>query len=388
MVDLSKIGERAKLKPRPGDEPHWQPLRKRCYVGYRPAKKGPKGTWHARAYDTDAGQYRRKVLGDYGTLSGHEVYNQAKADAEEWAVTVESGGMRSRRLVTVRDACEDYLKDKPNAIAEGVFRRHVYDDPVAKVALDKLRRHHLRDWRQRLEEAPALISRSKNSEKRTKERSKSTINRDMVPVRAALRRVLRLGAPNTDGAWQEALKPYKGANKRRDLYLDREERMKLAGAADGEIRPFIKGLCILPLRPGALAQLKVKDFDKRTRVLAINKDKNGKRKITIPPLAGDFFGALVSGKAPHEFIFSRENGAKWNNDTWNRPIKRAANVAGLSNSVVAYTVRHSVITDLIRARLPILTVAQLAGTSVNMIEEHYGHLVSNDAEEALASIAF
>jgi integrase len=53
----------------------------------------------------------------------------------------------------------------------------------------------------------------------------------------------------------------------------------------------------------------------------------------------------------------------------------------------AYTLRHSVITDLIRARLPILTVAQLSGTSVAMIERHYGHLVRDDAEEALASIA-
>jgi integrase len=55
--------------------------------------------------------------------------------------------------------------------------------------------------------------------------------------------------------------------------------------------------------------------------------------------------------------------------------------------VSAYTLRHSVITDLIRAWLPILTVAHLSGTSVAMIERHYGHLVRDDAEEALASIA-
>lgn len=53
----------------------------------------------------------------------------------------------------------------------------------------------------------------------------------------------------------------------------------------------------------------------------------------------------------------------------------------------AYTLRHSVITDLILARLTILTVAQLLGTSVAMIEKHYGHLVRDDAEEAHASIA-
>jgi hypothetical protein len=53
----------------------------------------------------------------------------------------------------------------------------------------------------------------------------------------------------------------------------------------------------------------------------------------------------------------------------------------------ANTLRHSVITDLIRARLPILTVAQLAGTSVAMIEKHHGHRLRDDAEEALAALA-
>ena len=44
------------------------------------------------------------------------------------------------------------------------------------------------------------------------------------------------------------------------------------------------------------------------------------------------------------------------------------------------------ITDLVRGGLPILTVAQMADTSVAMIERHYGHLVRNDAEEALAQL--
>lgn len=51
-----------------------------------------------------------------------------------------------------------------------------------------------------------------------------------------------------------------------------------------------------------------------------------------------------------------------------------------------YTLRHSVITDLVRGGLPVLTVAQLSGTSVAMIERHYGHLVRDDAEKALAGL--
>ncbi|WP_296722023.1 tyrosine-type recombinase/integrase [Erythrobacter sp.] len=389
MPDLSRIGEREKLKPKAGDEPHWHRLRQGVYLGYRPSKKKAGGTWFARFYDADANRNARKRLGDYGTLSGHEVYKQAKADAETWADTVESGGERARDMVTVKDACEAYLEQKPGSIAEGVFRRHVYDDPIAKVMLDKLRRHHLKAWRKRLEQAPALVTRTKDPEKkRMKQRSQSTVNRDMVPLRAALGLVLKSGAPNTDAAWQEALRPFKGADRRRELYLDRDERKKLIKATCDEARPFIRALCLLPLRPGALAGLKVSDFDKRTRALTIGKDKNGNpRQLTIPQTTADFFELQVEDKLPAASIFSRTGGAAWNKDTWKHPIKDAVAEAGLPGAAAAYTLRHSVITDLIRARLPILTVAQLSGTSVAMIEKHYGHLVRDDAEDALATLA-
>jgi hypothetical protein len=388
MPDLSRIGEREKLKPKAGDEPHWHRLRQGVYLGYRPSQKTAGGTWFARFYDADTNRNKRKRLGDYGTLSGPDVFKQAKTDAEAWAATVESGGELARDMVTVKDACEAYLKERPGSIAEGVFRRHVYDDPIAKVKLDKLRRHHLGAWRKRLEQAPALLTRSKEGEKRWKERAKSTINRDMVPLRAALGQVLKSGAPNTDAAWQEALRPFKGADKRRNLYLDRHERRKLIDASSDEVRPFVKGLCLLPLRPGALAALTARDFDKRTRSLIIGKDKqDNPRQIALPQVIADFIAGQVKDKLPSASIFARAGGRAWNKDAWKYPIKEAVMAAGLPDAASAYTLRHSVITDLIRARLPILTVAQLSGTSVGMIERHYGHLVRDDAEDALASLA-
>lgn len=388
LPDLSRIGEREKLKPKAGDEPHWQRLRQGVYLGYRPSRKQAGGTWFARCYDAEANRNSRKRLGDYGTLSGHDVFKQAKLDAETWAEMVESGGELARDMVTVKDACEAYLDQKPGSIAEGVFRRHVYDDPIARVKLDKLRRHHLKAWRDRLEKAPALVTRTKEADKkRMKIRSKSTVNRDMVPLRAALSLVLKPGAPNTDAAWQEALRPFKGADKRRDLYLDRDERKKLIDATPHEARPFVRALCLLPLRPGALAGLKVGDFDKRTRALTVGEDKNGKpRQITVPQAIADFFEVQVTDKLPAALIFSRSGVDPWNKDAWKYPIKDAVRAAGLPSAASAYTLRHSVITDLIRARLPILTVAQLSGTSVAMIERHYGHLVRDDADDALASL--
>lgn len=369
-------------------EPHWQRLRPGVYVGYRPSKKKAGGTWFASFYNAETNRNSRKRLGNYGTLTAHEVFKQAKADAETWAETVESGGERARDLVTVKDACDAYLEHKPGSIAEGVFRRHVYSDPIAKLKLDKLRRHNLKTWRKRLEQAPALLTRSKKGEKRWKERAKSTVNRDMVPLRAALGMVLKPGVPNTDAAWQEALGPFKGADKRRELYLDRDERRTLIDTTGAEARPFVEALCLLPLRPGALAGLTVRDFDKRTRSLTIGEDNNGNpRQISLPQVIADFFADQVKGKLPEAPIFARAGVGAWNKDAWKYPIKEAVRAAGLPGAVSAYTLRHSVITDLIRVRLPILSVAQLSGTSVAMIEKHYGHLVRDDAGEALAGLA-
>jgi integrase len=388
VADLSKIGEREKLKSRKGDEPHWHRLRFGCFVGYRPSKRGGRGNWFARAYDPDTGKYSRKALGDYGSLAGHEVFGQAKRDAEAWANTVEGGGVQSQKLETVADACRAYIEERPGLIAEGVFRRHVFHDAIAKLRLDKLRRHHLRGWRKRLEDSPALISRNKAGDKRTKARSQSTVNRDMVPLRAALGRVLSAGAPNTDAAWQEALRPHRGADKRRNLYLDRDERKRLLGVADQQAAPFIRALCILPLRPGALAALTAGDFDGRTRSLTIGKDKQGRpRQIVVPQAVAEFLEQQGKGKLPPAPMFRRADGRPWNKDAWKHPIKESVARAQLPGGVSAYTLRHSVITDLIRDGLPALTVAQLSGTSVAMIERHYGHLVRDDAEQALARLA-
>jgi site-specific recombinase XerD len=386
MPDLSKIGERDRLRARKGDEPHWQRLRFGCFLGYRPSKRGGKGTWFTRAYDPDTAKYSRKALGDYGELTGHEVFAQAKRDAEAWAECVETGGVQTRKMLTVADACDAYAEEKPEA--KGILQRTVHDDPIAKVKLDKLRRHHLRDWRKRLEETPALVSRNKGGEKRTKARSKSTVNRDMVPLRAALGRVLSPGTPNTDAAWQEALRPHKGADKRRDLYLDRAERTRLLEETDAEAAPFLRALCLLPLRPGALASLLAKDFESRTRTLTIGKDKHGQpRQVTVPQVIGEFLAAQVKNKLPSAPLFMRKDGRAWNKDAWKHPIKQAVHAAKLPSGAAAYTLRHSVITDLVRGGLPVLTVAQLSGTSVAMIERHYGHLVRNDAEQALARLA-
>ena len=259
---------------------------------------------------------------------------------------------------------------------------------LGKVKLDKLRRRHVAEWRKRLEDKPALISRSKEGEKRTRARAPSSVNRDMAVLRAALAKVLSPGTPNSEAAWQEALKSIPNANGRRNLYLDRGQRRKLLDATSEEATPFVKALCLLPLRPGAMAALTAGDFDKRTAELTIGKDKTGKpRRIQLPAEAAKLFALQATDKLPGAPLFMRANGTAWDKDSWKLPIAAGVKAAGLPNGATAYTLRHSTITDLVSAGLPLLTIAQISGTSAEMIERHYGHLASGAATKALGELA-
>ncbi|MXP10756.1 tyrosine-type recombinase/integrase [Pseudoblastomonas halimionae] len=383
-TDLSKVGERERLKAR--REPHWQRLRTGCFLGFRPSKRGGKGTWIARVYDEDSRRYQVKSLGDFGTLAGNAMFAAAKKEAEALAELVEAGGEIRAKVETIADACRAYAEDRPEA--EARFKRYVYPDPIGKVKLDKLRRRHLKDWRARLEETPALVSRNKEGDRRTRARAPSTVNRDMAVLRAALTKVLSPGAPNSEAAWQEALKAAPNADGRRTLYLDKGQRRALLEAVSGEARPFVRALCLLPLRPGAMAALTAGDFDKRTCELTIGKDKTGKpRRIQLPAEAASLFTAQEKDKLPCAPLFMRANGIAWDKNSWKLPIAAAVKAAGLPDGVTAYTLRHSTITDLVDAGLPLLTIAQISGTSAEMIERHYGHLNSDAAVKALTELA-
>lgn len=382
MPDLSTVTSRDKLKP--GREPHWQRLAVGQYLGYRPFASGGKGgNWHARYYDADTRKQRRQPLGDFGSLPPNERFSAASEAAREWFRHLSSGG--SHEVVTVRQACERYAESNPDAAKR--FARYVYDDPIASVKLQKLTERQVKEWRARLEAMPALVTRSNKSEPVTRPRAPATLNRDMVPFRAALYLALAERDVLTAAAWKHALTPVE-AKGRREVYLDRGQRQQLLKHVPSEAAAFVRALCILPLRPGALAELRVGDFDARHKMLTVRKDKAGSgRRIQVSDEGAELLKEQSRLKLPAAHIFTRAGGQPWGKDSWKGPIKQAALAASLPAGSTAYALRHSAITDVVQSGLPLLTVAQLFGTSVKMIEEHYGHFQQEQAVQALASLS-
>ena len=59
----------------------------------------------------------------------------------------------------------------------------------------------------------------------------------------------------------------------------------------------------------------------------------------------------------------------------------------MPKATVAYSLRHSVITDLATGGLDLFHLAALAGTSVLMIQKHYGQVRGDHARAALKKLA-
>jgi len=285
----------------------------------------------------------------------------------------------------VKQACERYGNNRPDA--ERRFKQYVYSDPIARVPLQKLTDKHVRAWRERLENLPALVTRRKKGAAITRRRMSDTVNRDMVPFRAALNQALEQGDVLNNRAWRAALKPAEASGARRNIYLDRDQRRALIDALPTDLARFVRGLCALPLRPGALAELTVADFDHRRRELVIGKDKAGQaRCILIPESTAAMLKVQAKDKLPAAYLFTRADGVQWNKDSWKSAIKDAVTAAELPDGTTAYTLRHSTITDLVTGGLDLLTIAQVSGTSVRMIEKHYGHLRGEHAARALEKL--
>ena len=122
--------------------------------------------------------------------------------------------------------------------------------------------------------------------------------------------------------------------------------------------------------------------------MTIGKDKTGKpRRISVTSRCGELLADQAENKLPGAPLFMRGNGKAWDKNSWKLPIAAAVSAAGLPSAATAYTLRHSTITDLVSAGLPLLTIAQISGTSAEMIERHYGHLASDAAVKALGELA-
>lgn len=366
--EIHKSRVRSALKPR--REPYWAaPIAQGRFLGFRKIDE-QRGSWVARLRD-DAGAQHYRALGALSPTLG---FDEAKAAALT-VFDAHDAGVKASTRATVETACKEYVEDRRREKgettardAEARFERTVYDTEFGRTALAKLRTQTIRRWRDGL----GL--------------GKASSNRTLTAVKAALNFAVssRLVPAAARIEWAE-VKPYKNASKRRELFLDLTQRRALIAASDGALRDLIEAHALTGARPGELVSARRRQFDARTGSLSLS-GKTGTRTVPLSAIALELFTRLAKGKLPTARLLVRDDGKPWAHSDWDELVKAAAAKAKLPSGTVLYTLRHSFITQAITDGMTTLDVARLVGTSVMMIEKHYGHLVASAARERLDKV--
>lgn len=382
MVHIHKSSVRKALKPR--REPFWARLRRGEYIGFRRLDEG--GTWIARRRDDD-GRQSYKSLGFETESFG---FDTASAAADAWFKLKEHG--IKDEIVTVADACRRYVEERRTSKSEECshdahrrFERTIYgrrnketgrvlipENAFGKRALAKLRTAHIKAWRDGLGLAPG------------------TCNRTLIAIKGALNLAVRERNVVATQAqeWRE-VKPLPGGKNRRDLFLDLAQRRALLDQCAGSLRDLIEAAALTGARAGELVKARRKQFDERTQSITFI-GKTGTRTIPLAPAAVVLFARRSKDKLPAAFLLTRDDGVRWSHSDWDELVRDAAKRAGLpcepKTGVCMYTLRHSWITEALTQGMTTLDVARLVGTSVMMIEKHYGHLVVSAARDRLAKV--
>jgi integrase len=347
-------------------EPYWSRVKAGCHLGYRVIASG-EGTWIARWRDDEGKQH-------YQALGVHETFDSARKAAESWfshAVQTDGG-----EVLTVSQIWEHYIeelqaKGKETGAKDAKYRyfQLVRHTDFGKLPMDKLRSKHIKEWR----DAIATTS------------APATVNRNLAVLLAAFNMAHQEKLVADDSPWR-GIKKVNVPDNRRERVLRAEERARLLDACDDDLRPFVDGLMLTGARPGELAHVTVSCFDPFHGTLRFPKGKTGGRSVPISDKMAALCKAQSKNKLPGALMFTRAGGIAWHRDNWQKPFKVAVEQAGLGDGIVLYTLRHSSISEMIAAGMNAFTVATLTGTSVDMIQKHYGHLFADQVKAALNAL--
>jgi len=372
MNKIDTVAARKALPARPA--PYFQRLETGGYIGFRKLVTGA-GSWVVRWRD-ESGKQINYTLGSFESFDG------ACKAAREWIDRAKGG---SAEVVTVAEACRRYVEDRRSEKgentakdAEGRFRRQVYDSKFGRMELSALKTAHITDWRNKLAEVD-----DDDDDPDAARKAKDSTNRNLANLKAALNLAYRMGLVASTAQW-DRVSSFEQVGKRRERFLTMSERQKFYAAASPELKRFIRALILTAARPGEIANAKIADLE-RSGLLTLE-GKTGRRIVPLSPEALKHFKECA-GKRPSDApLVARDDGQAWTRYFWRDAVQAAREAAGLPADVVLYSLRHCAISEMLVGGIDPMTVARIAGTSVNMIQRHYGHLMRDAVVAKLGKI--
>ena len=146
----------------------------------------------------------------------------------------------------------------------------------------------------------------------------------------------------------------------------------------------IKHRCVVELLYGSglrrseLLNLKINDIDSKRMLVRVEGGKGNKDRLTLLSQ-----NALVDLRLyfkewkPKVFLFEGRKGGKYSPESVVQIVKRAANKAGIRQTVSPHTLRHSFATHLLESNVDLRQIQVLLGHGSSKTTEIYTHVATN-----------
>jgi integrase len=387
---------RGRLKAR--GKPYWRALEPGLHLGYRRPVSGA-GKWLARHY-IGGERYEVEVIAvadDFSDADGVAVldYYQAQALARTRMVARAHAAAGKTKPLTVADAIGSYiefLETNRKSGREGRYAADAFILPtLGKIEVAALTTDQIRTWLNKLAKAPARIRTKKGEEQQFKtggdpeqaRRRKSTANRILTVLKAALNRAWRDGKVTSDSAWRR-VEPFEDVESARVRYLTMGEVNRLLDKCPPAFKRLVRGALETGARYGELCAFTVADFNADSGTVAVRTSKSGKpRHVVLTEQGAAFVAEITTGRPGDSPMFVKDDGSPWLRDHQKQPVAEACKAAEIK-PINFHGLRHTWASHAVMNGVALIVVAKNLGHSgTRMVEKHYGHMAPDFVANAI-----
>jgi integrase len=397
----------ARLRLKPRREPYWRSISQGLAIGYRRGARG--GTWIARHYSSE--HHRRfhsiGTADDVAEADGEHVLSFAEGQeaARRWFADLarqDRGETRSGPY-TVAQCLDEYVAWFEGQRKTGRDARHRVNTHIAprlgEIQCERLTTAEIQKWLRELAASPALLRSPKGARKRNirpldkadteaVRRRRSSANRTLTVLKAALNRAWREGKVSSDEAWRR-VEPFEEADAARVRYLTVGDAKRLINACDPDFRPLVQAALITGARYGELTALRAADFNPDSGTVHVRTSKSGKgRHIVLNDEGVALLESLAAGKPGDAHLLVRGDGVHWGPSHQARRMAAACERAKIKPALSFHILRHTWASLAVMAGAPLMVVARNLGhADTRMVERHYGHLAPSYIADAIRAAA-
>ncbi|WP_192259338.1 tyrosine-type recombinase/integrase [Mesorhizobium caraganae] len=392
-TNLDSKAAREKLKAR-GD-PYYRNIDRGVHLGYRKGTRG--AAWVMRTYD--GRNYLVRSIGQPDDLLDADGANVLTF----WQAVDKARSLIAQRVdqpkpaYTVGAALDDYLthaKERQKSFRDTQITVETMIRPTfGAIEIAKLTKRDISDWHNKLAATPRRLRTKKGKEQKyatgemsdvVKRQRKSTANRVLTVLKAALNLAFRDEHVTDDKAWRR-VESFEDVDTARIRYLSVAEAQRLINASATDFRKLVQAALQTGCRYGELCRLRVNDFNAAAETLAIYVSKTGQpRHINLTDEGVEFFRSLTVGREGAALMLTKADGSAWRESHQSRPMVEACKQAKISPPVKFHELRHTWASLSVMNEMPLMVVAKNLGhVDTRMVEKHYGHLAPSYVRDAI-----